>query len=279
MTSFTVEPLSGAVGAQVSGLDLAKPLDEATVSALRIAFNENHVLFFRDQALSPAEQIAFGRQFGELGSHPYVEANTDFPEVLDVVTEPSDRANFGGGWHSDVTFLERPDLGSILYAIEVPAVGGDTLFASQQAAYDELSETMKSMIGPLVAIHTAGRQYAGTGYSRQSTAMITKDSAKAAASETEHPVVRTHPETGRKALFVNRAFVSSIKGMHRQESDALLDFLYRHAIKERFTCRFRWEPGSVAMWDNRSVQHYALHDYKGQWRRMRRITIQGDRPV
>lgn len=275
---IAIRPISGALGAEVAGIDLAKPLDDDTVAAVRAALNENHVLFFRDQALSASEQIAFGRRFGPLGSHPYVEANPDHPEVLDIVTEPTDRVNFGGGWHSDVTFLERPDLGSILYAIDVPSVGGDTLFANQHAAYESLSDTMKTMIDPLVAIHAAGRQYAGTGFSRQSSAMKTKGEADAAASEVEHPIVRTHPETGRKALYVNQAFTAGIKGMHRGESAALLDFLFRQAVKERFTCRFRWEPGSVAMWDNRSVQHFALHDYKGERRRMRRITIQGDRP-
>ncbi|MGF1598044.1 MAG: TauD/TfdA dioxygenase family protein [Acidimicrobiales bacterium] len=279
MPPFTIQPMTGALGAEIAGLDLAQPLDDETVAELRAAFNENHVLVFRDQALSPVEQIALGRRFGPLGTHPYVEANPDHPEVLDIVTEPDDRVNFGGGWHSDVTFLPEPDLGSILYAVEVPPVGGDTLYANQHAAYDALSDTMKELLAPLVALHTAGRQYAGTGYSRQSTAMVTRDEEGAASSNVEHPVVRTHPETGRRALYVNRAFVAGIKGLHRGESDALLDFLHGHAVKERFTCRVRWEPGTVAMWDNRSVQHYALHDYKGQRRRMRRITIRGDRPV
>ena len=278
MKTFTIEPMTGAVGAEISGVDLARDLDDETIAAIRAAFNENHVLFFRDQALSVEEQLAFGRRFGQLGYHPYVEANPDHPEVLEVVTEPDDRVNFGGGWHSDVTFLAEPDLGSILYAVDVPAFGGDTLFADQHAAYEALSDTMKELLDGLVAVHSASMQYAGAGYSKQSSAMATKGEDHAAASEVEHPVVRTHPETGRKALFVNRAFTMGIKGMHRPESAALLEFLFTHAVKERFTCRFRWQPGSVAMWDNRSVQHYALHDYKGKRRHMRRITIQGDRP-
>jgi taurine dioxygenase len=278
VTTFDVLPVSGVVGAEVRGLDLAGDLDDATVADLRAAFCEHQVLFFRDQELSPSAQIAFGRHFGDLGTHPYVEASPEHPEVIDVVTEPDDRVNFGGGWHTDVTFLAEPDLGSILYGIEIPAVGGDTLFSSQLAAYEALSDTMKGLLDGLVGIHSAGPQYGGAGYSTQSTAMTTKGVDDAAASRVEHPVVITHPETGRKGLYVNPAFTIGIKGMHRAEAQALLRFLYRHATSEPMTCRFQWRPGSVAMWDNRSVQHYALHDYKGHRRRMRRITIRGERP-
>lgn len=279
MSTFTIEPVTGALGAEIGGLDLSTPLDPTTVADLRAAFNQNHVLFFRDQQLTPQQQIDFGRNFGSLGHHPYVESHPDHPEVLDIITEPDDRVNFGGGWHSDVTFLAQPDLGSILYGVDVPAVGGDTLFANQHAAYEALSDTMKEMVDGLVAVHSAALQYSRGGYSQRSKAMATRAEQEAAASAVEHPVVRTHPESGRKALFVNQAHTSHIKGMTRAESKALLGFLYHHATAERFSCRFRWRNGSVAMWDNRSVQHHALHDYKGERRHVRRITIEGDRPT
>ncbi len=269
--------ISGVLGAEVRGLDLADPIDAETVAAIRSAFVQHHVLVFPDQDLSPDQQVAFGKCFGELDTHPFVEGNVDNPDIVDVVTVPGDRANFGGGWHTDVTFLDEPDLGSILYAVELPPAGGDTLFADQHAAYDALSPSMQSMMNGLTAIHTAGPQYAEGGLSTLSKEMRTKN-ADQAVRTVEHPVVRTHPESGRKGLYVNRAFTTRIVGLHRAESAALLDFLFDHATAERFTCRVRWAPGTLTMWDNRSVQHYALHDYAGHRRHMRRITVKGDRP-
>ncbi|HUF32384.1 MAG TPA: TauD/TfdA family dioxygenase [Acidimicrobiales bacterium] len=273
-----VSPTTGTLGAEVTGVDASGPLDEAVVAELRKALIDHHVLFLRDQSLSPTQQVAFGRHFGELDTHPFVEGMDAHPEVIEVITEADDRANFGGGWHTDVTFLEEPDLGSILYAVEVPPAGGDTLFADQHAAYEALSDAMKNILDGLVGLHSAGQQYRAGGYSTQSRSMRTKE-AEGVDGVVEHPVVRTHPESGRKALYVNRAFTIGIKGMRDEESAALLRFLFTHATREAFTCRFRWEPGSLAMWDNRSVQHYALHDYKGHRRHMRRITVKGDRPI
>ncbi|HET9692620.1 MAG TPA: TauD/TfdA family dioxygenase, partial [Acidimicrobiales bacterium] len=274
---ISVAPVAGALGAEISGVDLAGDLDEVTVAEIRQAFLDHHVVFFRGQDLTAEALIAFGRRFGELDTHPFVEGTEAHPEVIEIVTDPSDSFNFGGGWHADVTFLEEPDMGSILYAVDVPSYGGDTLFANQHRAYDALSDTMKRVLDGLVALHSPGPQYKAGGYSTLSKSMRTKNPDKA-DGVVGHPLVRTHPETGAKGLYVNRGFTTGIEGMTRDESAALLGYLFRHATSEPFTCRFRWEPGSVAMWDNRSVQHYALYDYRGQARRMRRITIHGDRP-
>ena len=274
---ITVAPIAGTIGAEIGGIDLSADLDDATIAEVRSAFLEHHVVFFRDQELTPDALIRFGRRFGELDTHPFVEGMDSHPEVIEIVTEPDDRFNFGGGWHTDVTFLEEPDLGSILHAVDVPSFGGDTLFANQHVAYDTLSDTMKGLLDGLVALHSAGPQYAEGGYSTRSKSMRTKN-ATDADRVVRHPLVRTHPETGRKGLYVNRAFTIGIEGMRKDESAPLLEQLFTHATREPFTCRFRWQPGSVAMWDNRSVQHYALYDYRGQRRHMRRITIRGDRP-
>ncbi len=277
-TPLSISPMTGVLGAEITGVDLSSDLDDGTIAAIRQALCDHHVLVFRSQDLSPERQLAFGRRFGELDTHPFVHGNAEHPEILDVVTEPDDRINFGGGWHTDVTFLPEPDMGSILYAVDVPPSGGDTLFANQHAAYDALSDTMRSMLDGLVAVHTASHQYGEGGTSTLSKAMKTRN-PELSATRVEHPVIRTHPESGRKGLYVNRAFTTGIKGLTSEESRAMLTFLFRHGVKEAFTCRLVWEPGTLAMWDNRSVQHYALHDYAGHRRVMRRITVKGDRPV
>ena len=271
--TLQIRRTAGALGAEISGVDLAQDLTDATIAAIRQALLDHQVIFFRDQALTPARQVAFGARFGPLNIHPYVAGMADHPEVMEVVKEPEDRINFGGGWHSDMSFLERPAIGSILYAVETPEFGGDTLFASQAAAYDALSPGLKATLEGLNAVHSAAREYSSQGHSAQKRKSMAVAEADGLVGEYVHPMVLTHPETGRKALYVNPAFTLKIEGWKTSESKALLEYLFQHCRYEGFTCRFRWAPGSVAVWDNRSVWHFALNDYPGQHRHMRRVTV------
>lgn len=273
MSGITVRQVAGALGAEISGVDLSGELSDETIAAIRAAFVEHQVIFFRDQSLTPAQQLAFGRRFGPLNIHPYVAGMDDHPEVMEIIKEPSDKLNFGGGWHSDMSFLETPSIGSILYAVQVPDFGGDTLFASQAAAFEALSPGLQKTLEGLNAIHSAEREYAPTGPSAQKRESMKISDAEGMAGRFTHPMVKVHPETGRKALYVNPAFTINIEGWSRRESRPLLDYLFQHSKQEAFTCRFRWRPGSIAMWDNRSVWHYALNDYPGQRRHMRRVTV------
>ena len=270
---LNIQRVSGALGAEISGVDLSEDLSDETIAAIRQAYVEHQVVFFRDQSLTPDRQVAFGRRFGPLNVHPYVSGMADHPEVMEIIKEPEDRLNFGGGWHSDMSFLATPSIGSILYAVETPAFGGDTLFASQAAAYDALSPGLKKTLEGLNAVHSASREYSAKGASAQKRQSMSVAEAEGAVGEYVHPVVLEHPETGRKALYVNPAFTLKIEGWSTRESRALLDFLFEHSRHEAFTCRFRWAPGSVAFWDNRSVWHFALNDYPGQRRHMRRVTV------
>ena len=271
--NLNIRRVAGALGAEVSGVDLAQPLADGIVASVRQALVEHQVIFFRDQTLTPAQQVAFGARFGPLNIHPYVSGMDGHPEVMEIIKEPSDKTNFGGGWHSDMSFLERPAIGSILYALEIPAFGGDTLFASQAAAYDALSEGLKRTLEGLNAVHSASREYAPGGHSVQKRGAMQVAEADGYVGEYVHPMVLTHPESGRKALYVNPAFTLRIDGWKSTESKALLDYLFQHCRYEAFTCRFAWARGSVAFWDNRSVWHFALNDYPGQRRHMRRVTV------
>jgi taurine dioxygenase len=273
MSNLKVRRVAGALGAELSGVDLAADLPDADIAAIRRALVEHQVVFFRGQTLTPAQQVRFGRRFGPLNIHPYVAGMAGHPEVMEVIKEPEDKLNFGGGWHSDMSFLEQPSIGSILYALEVPEGGGDTLFASQAAAFEALSPGLQATLEGLKAVHSAGREYSATGPSAQQRKSMAIAEADGLAGEFTHPMVLVHPETGRKALYVNPAFTMRIDGWSRRESKALLNFLFEHSRFEAFTCRFRWEAGSVAFWDNRSVWHFALNDYPGQRRHMRRVTV------
>ena len=271
--TLTIRRVAGALGAELSGVDLSQDLPDETIAAIRQALVEHQVIFFRDQKLTPAEQVAFGARFGPLNIHPYVTGMAGQPEVMEIIKEPTDKTNFGGGWHSDMSFLETPAIGSILYALELPEYGGDTLFASQAAAFDALSEGLKRTLEGLNAVHSASREYSAGGHSAQKRGGMQVAEADGYVGEYVHPMVLTHPETGRKALYVNPAFTIRIEGWKSTESKALLEYLYQHCRYEGFTCRFAWAKGSVAFWDNRSVWHFALNDYPGQRRHMRRVTV------
>ena len=276
-----VRPLSSAVGAEVSGVDLVD-CDGPTFIEIHRAFLNHHVLFFRDQELSLESHKAFGRRFGSLNVHPQYVPLDGHPEILPIVKEADAEHNIGGVWHSDITFLERPALGSILYAIDVPATGGDTLFANQELAFEELSTGLRQLLLGLRAVHsdhTLSDRVEAENRNMTRSTKLSEEAMRQPVVENLHPVIRTHPETGRKSLFVNRAFTVRFENMTVAESKPLLEFLYEQATRPEFTCRFHWENCSVAMWDNRCVQHYALNDYHGQRRYMHRVTVNGDRPT
>ena len=278
---FELRPLSGALGAELRGVDV-RELDEAGFAALRRAFVDHGVLAIRDQSLSEAEQVEFARRLGEPDVHPIVEGTERFPELVRVVKPAGASASFGVGWHSDNSFFEEPSLASVLYGVTIPPYGGDTLFASMEQAYRALSDRLRAFLGPLRAIHSARRAYDPrvTGEEKyRGEAPIRYRYSEAVDAEAEHPVVRAHPETGRRSLFVNPMFTDRIVGLHREESDAVLELLYRHGARPEFGCRLRWEPGTLALWDNRQVWHYALDDYRDFERVMRRVTIRGERPL
>ena len=272
-----VRPVSGALGAEISGVDLAKDLTDDVVAAIRLAWLEHLVIFFRDQPLSPADFLAFARQFGEPIEYPFVKGLEGFPEIIPVLKLENEQVNFGGVWHSDTTYLEIPPMASMLVAREVPPAGGDTLFANMYLGYESLSAGMRRMLDGLVAVSSSAKADA----SRTREDRI-RDSARADAKKeyvASHPVVRVHPETGRRALYVNVAHTIGFDGMTAEESAPLLDFLFQHLAKPEFTCRFRWQPGSIAFWDNRCAQHNAINDYHGHRRSMHRITLAGDKPT
>jgi taurine dioxygenase len=276
---IAARPLAGSLGAEIDGVDLARPVDDDTFLAIRRAFLDHQVIFFRDQRLTPAHYKAFARRFGELCVHRYIKGMEEHPEIMEIVREPTDEKVFAEGWHADVTYQECPVLGTMLYAQEVPPFGGDTLFANQYLAYETLSTGMRRLLDGLTAIHGGQKVYGArsTQFLRDGTLKTGK--SEAARVETEHPVIRTHPETGRRALFVNPHYTLRFKGMTEEESAPLLRFLFTHAIQDRFTCRFRWAVGSLAFWDNRCTLHSPIDDYFGRRRHMLRVTVVGDRPV
>lgn len=268
MTSeIQVEPLNPVIGAVVYGVDLAKPLDDATHAEIHKAWMNHSVLFFRDQEISPDQHLEFGRRFGPLHIHPAAPYANGNPELMIIRTDESSKRNNGNGWHSDVSADEEPPLGSILHIHKVPSSGGDTLFSSMYAAYDALSDPIKTLLTNLDARHVS--DYTGTYGDHKPQREF---------PSATHPVVRTHPVTGRQALFVNAGFTRRILGVSRSESDALLEFLFKHIANPAFQCRFQWQSNSIAMWDNRCVQHFAVWDYYPETRSGLRVTVKGDKP-
>lgn len=278
-----VRPITPSLGAEIHGADLSAAIDDALLAEIRRALVEHLVIFFRDQRLSPEQQIAFTARIGPVSRVPFIKPLDDYPDIIAVLKEADERkiSTFGGTWHSDFSFLEAPPLGSVLYALEVPNSGGDTLWANMYDAYETLSPGMKALLDGLTAIHT-GAPYGTTDapppdmQTSRSIAISRND--RAADVETEHPVVLAHPDSGRKALFVNAVYTSRFKDMTREESKPLLNYLYAHATRPEFTCRFRWTRHALALWDNRCTQHLAINDYDGHRRLMHRTTIAGERP-
>jgi len=267
---FEPHPLSPTIGAELIGIDLAGPLDDSVIADVRRALLEFKVVFFRDQHIDRVQHIDFARRFGELEIHPATRPDAEHREILRIEHGPESRGT-ENNWHSDVTWRERPSLGSILRAIEVPAVGGDTLFSDMYAAYESLSPEMKRFACGLTAVHDIARVFA-------SKLGRTAEQLHEKFPPMEHPVVRTHPETGRRLLYTNVGFTDRIKGLTPKESEWLLGHLNATAGNPDHQCRFRWAQGSLAFWDNRACQHFAASDYYPQRRVMERVTIAGDKP-
>ncbi len=274
-----VRPLAGSLGAEICGVDLRDSLDDETFEEIHQALLDNLVIFLRNQDITPDQQKAFGRRFGELHIHPYIPTLEGHPEIIKLESAddgPGEMAYQSNTWHTDLTYTAEPPMGSMLHGIKVPAVGGDTMFLNLYASYQALSDTMRSLVDGLTAVHDIVASMP-PDFTRQSWAPKQLARMQEATPPVEHPVVRTHPETKRKCLFVNRNFTSYIKGMTLPESDALLGFLLEHIEQPEFQCRFHWETKSLAFWDNRCTQHYAVNDYRSK-RQMHRVTICGERP-
>tara|TARA_B100001741_G_scaffold296791_1_gene280994 strand:+ start:1723 stop:2568 length:846 start_codon:yes stop_codon:yes gene_type:complete len=279
MTNFStinVKPLSGNIGAEIDGVNLKK-ISKEQFKEIKIVFGKYGVIFFRNQNLSPEEEIIFAELWGEININRFFTNLEGYPKIALVSKEPDQKKNIGGAWHTDHTYDLEPAMGSILFAHQVPKKGGDTLFSSMYAAYETLSDGLKDTLKNMYGRHSS-RHVFGTSRAERNDdtvgRIINSDKAK---QDAIHPVVITHPQTGKKALFVNPTFTLGFDGWSDEDSKPLLNYLYSHATKPEFTCRFKWEEGSIAFWDNRSTWHLAVNDYHGQRRVMHRITINGTR--
>ncbi|MDH1008364.1 taurine dioxygenase [Pseudomonas nicosulfuronedens] len=277
MTTLTIEPISPALGAIVSGVRLADPLDDAARRQIEQALLDHHVLFFRDQPLTPTQQANFAARFGDLHIHPIYPSSPEQREVIvldTAVTDVRDNAI----WHTDVTFLETPALGAVLAAKQLPPYGGDTLWASGIAAFEALSKPLQRLLDGLTATHDISKSFPQERFGATDADLARLEEARKKNPPRSHPVIRTHPVTGRKALFVSDGFTTRINELEPAESRAVLDLLFAHFARPEFTVRWRWRENDVAFWDNRVTQHYAVDDYRPQRRVMHRATILGDKP-
>lgn len=274
-----IAPLAGALGAEILGVDLRR-LDDKGWKEIFRAFLQYSVLVLRDQKLEPEDLMKVGARFGEPCHYPFVTGMEGYPYIFEVVKEADETKNFGGAWHSDTAYLARPPLATLLYALETPSHGGDTLFANTTAAYDTLSAGMKNLVDTLVGVNSAELKYGGgrSAMHKKIGGMKVHDTDSAGQYVSEHPVARTHPGTGRKALYASRSHTTHFKGMTEEESGPILDYLALHQVRPEFTCRVRWAPGTLTIWDNRCTQHNAINDYHGQRRRMRRLTVGAQTP-
>jgi taurine dioxygenase len=273
--SIEVRRIAGALGAEISGVDLSTDLTDATVAEIRQAWLEHLVVFFRDQHLELEDFLAFARRIGTPVEYPFVKGFEQFPEIISIAKFPDETVNFGGIWHSDTAYLEQPPMATMLVAREVPPFGGDTMWSSMYAAYESLSPGMRQMLDGLRAVSSSA--LADVSKTREDR-LRGQDGEGNQEYVAEHPVVRTHPETGGKALYVSEAHTARFVGMTEEESRPLLQYLFRHSAKPEFTCRFRWQVGSLALWDNRCAMHNPVNDYHGYTRILHRITLAGDVP-
>ena len=274
MGQIEVVPVSGGVGVEVHNVDIKSGIDAGTFDELRAAFVEHGLIFLRDQDITPDEHIAFAERWGEININRFFPRLDGYDQVATVTKEPDQTTNIGGGWHTDHSYDHVPAMGSILIARETPPVGGDTLFACMYTAYDTLSDGLKQTLEDMKAVHSS-RHVFGEQSSYRDTIKDRFLNPEDATQDAVHPVVITHPESGRKALYVNPGFTLHFDGWTAAESKPLLDYLYAHAVQLEHTTRFQWAPGSIAFWDNRCTWHYALNDYHGTRREMHRITIEG----
>ncbi len=271
-----IEPISPAMGAIITDIDLSNPLSDAQINALRTAWLEYQMVVIRGQSLSPSQYLAFAHAIGTPDTYPFLKGLDGYDHITPVLKKEDERVNFGGLWHSDTTYMDNPPMATMLYAIELPPLGGDTLFASQTLAYEHLSAPLRTMLeGMMMQCRSDKGETTATRADR-----IAETGRKTAeAFQATHPVIRTHPETGKQALFVNSAHTVSLDGLNAEESHYMLEFLFRHQIKAEFQCRLTWHVGDLALWDNRSVLHYPLNDYHGHRRLLHRITLKGDKPI